>query len=324
MGVPPWMAEPGRAIERWLEAERDQLITWLPVGLGGGIALWFVLPDPVAWGTAILLLAAGGLAGLAVGRGGRAARMLAIGAIAAALGIGLIWVRSDRVAAPVLAGPIFVQLSARVETIEPLVARRLVRLTVRPVGPGQDADGAPVALPGRVRINLAEADAPVTLGIGATIRLRARLMPPPLPAVPGAYDFARVAWFSGIGATGRGFSPVEVTMPGRGGAGVRVALSRHIVAQLDGSAGGIAAALATGDVGAISDADAEAMRRAGLAHLLSVSGLHITAAVAATMLIVLRLLALSPWLALHTRLPLIAALAGAAAAIGYTVLTRAL
>ena len=74
-----------------------------------------------------------------------------------------------------------------------------------------------------------------------------------------------------------------------------------------------AAALATGDVGAISDADAEAMRRAGLAHLLSVSGLHITAAVAATMLIVLRLLALSPWLALHTRLPLIAALAGAAA-----------
>ncbi|MEG8054145.1 DUF4131 domain-containing protein [Sphingomonas aerolata] len=207
MGVPPWMAEPGRAIERWLEAERDQLITWLPVGLGGGIALWFVLPDPVAWGTAILLLAAGGLAGLAVGRGGRAARMLAIGAIAAALGIGLIWVRSDRVAAPVLAGPTFVQLSARVETIEPLVARRLVRLTVRPVGPGQDADGAPVALPGRVRINLAEADAPAALAIGATIKLRARLMPPPLPAVPGAYDFARVAWFGAIGATGRGFSP---------------------------------------------------------------------------------------------------------------------
>ncbi len=321
MGVPPWMAEPGRAIERWLEAERDQLITWLPVGLGGGIALWFVLPDPVAWGTAILLLAAGGLAGLAVGRGGRAARMLAIGAIAAALGIGLIWVQSDRVAAPVLAGPTFVQLSARVETIEPLVARRLVRLTVRPVGPGQDADGAPVALPGRVRINLAEADAPAALAIGATIKLRARLMPPPLPAVPGAYDFARVAWFGAIGATGRGFSPVVVTVPGRGGAGVRVALSRHIVAQLDGSAGGIAAALATGDVGAISDADAEEMRRAGLAHLLSVSGLHITAAVAATMLIVLRLLALSPWLALHTRLPLIAALAGAAAAIGYTVLT---
>ena len=63
------------------------------------------------------------------------------------------------------------------------------------------------------------------------------------------------------------------------------------------------------------------MRRAGLAHLLSVSGLHITAVVGATMLIVLRLLALSPWLALRTRLPVVAAVAGAAAAVGFTLLT---
>jgi len=49
---------------------------------------------------------------------------------------------------------------------------------------------------------------------------------------------------------------------------------------------------------------------ATLTHLLSVHGLHIMAAVAATMLIVMWLLALSPRLALHTRLPLIAALAG--------------
>ena len=56
-------------------------------------------------------------------------------------------------------------------------------------------------------------------------------------------------------------------------------------------------------------------------RLLAVVLPALVGAVAATMLIVLRLLALSPWLALHTRLPLIAALAGAAAAIGYTVLT---
>ena len=39
--------------------------------------------------------------------------------------------------------------------------------------------------------------------------------------------------------------------------------------------------------------DADAMRRAGLAHLLSVSGLHITAVVGAAMLLTLKLLALS-------------------------------
>ncbi len=315
------MAGTGLAVERWLEAERDQLVLWLPVMLGGGIALWFALPDPAAWRIALLILVASGLACLAVGQGGRAARALAIGMLTCALGLGLIWARSAGVAAPVLGGPTIAGFSAKVEAIEPLVARKLVRLTLLPVGTATETNGQAVALPRRIRVNLAEADAPKSLGTGAVVHLRARLMPPPLPAVPGAYDFARVAWFGGIGATGRGFAPVVVTTPSGSGAGIRVALSHHIVTRLDGSAGGIAAALATGDVGAIGEEDSEAMRRAGLAHLLSVSGLHITAAVAATMLIVLRLLALSPWLALHARLPLIAALAGAAAAIGYTLLT---
>jgi hypothetical protein len=44
--------------------------------------------------------------------------------------------------------------------------------------------------------------------------------------------------------------------------------------------------------------DAEAMRRSGLAHLLSVSGLHIAAVVGAAMLLTLKLLALSERLAL--------------------------
>ena len=58
------------------------------------------------------------------------------------------------------------------------------------------------------------------------------------------------------------------------------------------------------------------MRRAGLAHLLSVSGLHITAAVGLTMWLVMRLLALSPTLALTGRLPLVAGGAAALVAVG--------
>jgi competence protein ComEC len=321
MGVPPWVAETDGAVERWLEAERDQLVLWLPVALGLGIALWFALPDSTAWRAAVLVLVAVGFAGLAVGRGGRAARAVAVGALLAALGVGLVWSRSERVAAPVLDRPTVATFEARVETVEPLAARDLVRLTLLPVGTAIDARGRAIDLPRRVRVNLAEEDVPKGLGEDAVVNLRARLMPPPLPAVPGAYDFARVAWFAGIGATGRGFAPVAVTTPVKSGSGLRGRLSKHITGSLDGSAGGIAAALATGDVGAISEADSEAMRRAGLAHLLSVSGLHITAAVAATMLIVMRLLALSPRLALHVRLPLVAAVAGAGAAIGYTLLT---
>ena len=65
------------------------------------------------------------------------------------------------------------------------------------------------------------------------------------------------------------------------------------------------------------------MRRSGLAHLLSVSGLHLTAVVGAVMLLTLQLLALSPGLALRFRLVLVAAGAGALAGIAYTLLTGA-
>ncbi|MBC7987424.1 MAG: hypothetical protein H7X93_12275, partial [Sphingomonadaceae bacterium] len=43
-------------LERRLEAERDQLPLWIPVGLGAGIAAWFALPTREGW-IALLLIA---------------------------------------------------------------------------------------------------------------------------------------------------------------------------------------------------------------------------------------------------------------------------
>jgi competence protein ComEC len=317
------------ACERWLEAERDQLPLWLPVMLGAGIALWFLLPNGADWQIAMLVAVSVGLGCAALGRYGRAARSLGVAALAVALGIGLIWWRSDRVVHPVLQRPTIATFVARVERIEPLPARDLVRLRLAPLAviARPDAQSRPLpVLPKHLRINLATVDVPAGLGPGAVLRLSARLLPPPEPSVPGAYDYARTAWFDGIGATGRGFAPVTIVAPGRPSIlpGLRADLSGHIQARAGGGgAGGIAAALATGDQGSIPLADTEAMRRSGLAHLLSVSGLHITAAVAATMIVVTRLLALVPWLALRWRLPLVAGAAGALVAIAYTMLTGA-
>jgi competence protein ComEC len=180
------------------------------------------------------------------------------------------------------------------------------------------------ALPPHLRINLAAADAPAGLARGSVLDLGARLMPPQVAGVPGAYDYARLAWFDGIGASGRGYGPVRTVIAApTAGDDVRTRLTRHIESRLAGSIGGVAAAFVTGDVGAIGLDEADDMRRAGLAHLLSISGLHITAAVGFTMFLMLRLLALSPWLALRYRLPMIAAGAGAVAAIGYTLLSGA-
>lgn len=316
MGAPAAFRQCFGALEHWLEAEREQLVLWVPVMLGVGITAWFVLPDAARWSGFILASSALGLLGVALTRTARAGQLLAIAGLAMALGCALLWWRAERVAAPVLARPAVVALHGRIERVESLPAREMVRFTLAPV--------AGSGLPSRVRVNVAEAHLKPGLVRGATVRLRARLMPPPAPSVPGAYDFSRVAWFAGLGATGRGFAPIEIVAPAtEQGAGLRERLSAHIQSRVEGSAGGIASALATGDRGAISDEDSEAMQRSGLAHLLSVSGLHVTAVTAAAMLVMLRLLALSPTLALRWRLPLVAAGAGAVAAVGYTWLTGA-
>ncbi|KQN72121.1 competence protein ComEC [Sphingomonas sp. Leaf62] len=303
-------------MERFAEAERGQLPLWMPVALGMGITAWFVLPGLAAWAAVLLAGLAVALAGLVLPWGTRTARAITIGGLLAMFGCGLIWWRAERVAAPVLARPVVAAFEARVERVEPLPARELVRLTLRP--------DVAARLPPVVRVNIAEDDLPPGVVPGSRLSLRARLMPPPTAALPGAYDFARTAWFQGIGATGRGFAPIRVVAPGDpGNAALRSTLTGHIVARVDGSEGGIAAAFVTGDRGSIAEADAEAMRRSGLAHLLSISGLHVTAVVVGTMTLVLKLLALFPPIALRCRLPVVAAGAGAMAALAYTWLSGA-
>ena len=98
-------------------------------------------------------------------------------------------------------------------------------------------------------------------------------------------------------------------------------LRQHIDARLPEDSAGIAIALVTGDQNAVGEGDADAMRRSGLTHLLSVSGLHIAAVVAFAMLLTLKLLALSERLALRFNLVLVAAAVAALAGIGYTILT---
>jgi len=309
-------------LELWLEAERDQLDLWVPVALGTGIAAWFGLPEPRWWMLFLTVSLGLGCLALALGVKGRAMRALAILLIGAGIGCGLAWMRSNQVAAPRLARPTIAQLAGRIIEVDPLPARGKIRLVVAlDPGPG---------LPPKARVNLDAKGAPAGLLPGARVAARVRLEPPPPPPLPGGYDFAEVAWFQGIGATGKAMGPVMVTAPAPPGggfmrwlAGRQLALTGHIEHQLAGSQGGVAAAFVTGDVGAISDDDNNAFRRSGLAHLLSISGLHVTAVVAATMFLVLRLLALSPWLALRANLLLIAAAAGALAGIAYTLLSGA-
>ncbi|HEX9806822.1 MAG TPA: ComEC/Rec2 family competence protein, partial [Alteraurantiacibacter sp.] len=296
---------------------------WIAVAVATGIAAWFALPGSGEWIAAMaggLLLAVGAVA-LWRDVERRSQLMLAgisLG-LALAAGIALIWARSELVGAQPIAWPASMQIEGRVlERIEQPAEDR-----VRLVLATRERDSGRAI---KVRINVPLADDHAEAGEGALVRLRARLMPPAPPMLPGSYDFARAAWFQGYAATGGLQGELEVIEPAASGGWIarqQRSLSGHVRDELDGQPGAIAAAFASGDRGAITSQVEEAMRDAGLTHLLSISGLHVSAVIAAAYFIAMKLLALWPWLALRVRLPVAAALVGALAGIAYTLLTGA-
>ncbi len=303
-------------LELWLEVERDQLALWMPVMFGTGIGLWFATSTSEAW-IAIMITGLGAMfAGVSFGFKRRIARSAFWAGLCLASGCGLIWLRSEWVAESRIERPTIAIFIARIERIDAQPQRNGVRLLL--------ATGSHANLPPHVRVSVDSDKSLVDLIDGEQIVVRARLVPPPDAAVPGGYDFARAAWFQRIGGTGKALDKLRRVGPiPNDGQSLRARITAHVRERLDGSAGGIAAAFATGDRGGIAPEDEDAMRASGLTHLLSISGLHITAVVAAAMFMALRLLALSPWLALRAPLVIVSAGIGALAGIGYTLLTGA-
>jgi len=264
-------------------AERERWVLWVPVGLATGIAIYFSLTfePPLRLGL--------GLVGAALGllylvrkrhlvRKRPAAALAAAGGLVIALGFATAGLRATMVAAPVLERPIaratvigrIASISARAD------GQRLV--IERPRIAGLEAR----ATPARLRVNLRPAVP--ALAPGVWVRLRAGLEPPPRPAAPGAFDFARAAYFAGIGAVGFARGAPRVIAPPVGEetstfrsafAALRHTIGARLRAGLPGDGGAIAAALLIGDRGAISQGTLDAMRNAGLAHLLAISGLHL-------------------------------------------------
>ena len=319
----PRLSSAPAAVERFLDRAGFDRAPWLAAAFAGGIAAWFALANRWQWLALLAGCAGAALAALGVMRGqGRypyLRRGIAAMALMVAAGCLVVWAKSSLVGAPPIPHPMAPVLLGRVlERIE-LPAQGKLRLVLATREPRSDR-----AI--RVRISVPEsADLP-GLAEGAVVRLRARLMPPSPPPLPGARDFAREAWFDGLAGSGSALGPVDLVSPGRGGewlARMRHALGEHVRRMIPGSAGGVAATLVSGNRGGVSASDQQAMRDAGLTHLLAISGLHVSAVVAGGYFLAFRLLALWPWLVLRVRLPLIASAAGALSGIAYTAITGA-
>ncbi|RAU21399.1 metal-binding protein [Paramagnetospirillum kuznetsovii] len=295
------------ALAERLLAERERWPLWLPVFLGVGIGLYFALPgEPPSWHGPVALL--GLMAALAFSRGRLALFLVLAPALAVAVGFCGAQLRSNLMAAPVVerhTGALMLEgVVGEVEMLpdggmrvtlaqlsldkEDVVVPTKARIRVKPVKPGQVAQ-------------------PITAG--DRIRVRAMLMPPPQPAMPGAFDFARFAWFKQLGAVGSALGQPELLSAGEAKGWradwtiavneLRHAITARILAVLPDDRGAVSAALTTGDQMPISAPMMQAYRDSGLAHILSISGLHITMAAGLVFVGLRSLMALIPALALR-------------------------
>jgi competence protein ComEC len=324
----PRLAERARAfLSDQVAAQTLRWRMWAPVAFGAGCAVYFALKtEPPAWP---LLLVAVIAAGLWLG-----ARRLALGRVwtlpllmlaCFALGLAVAKLRTDAVAAPIapaMAEPTVVE-GWVVDVDSPGSAGP--RVIIAPVRiRGLTPEQTPVRLRATVR---GHAPAP-----GEAVRLFAILNPPPAPASPGAYDFGRNAFFQSLG--GVAFSlgetrPAYLSPPpwrvraAMAVNGMRFDLARRIVARLGERTGGIAAAMTTGQEAWLNPDDVDVMRDSGLAHILSISGLHMAVVGGFAFFLVRLLVAASPWLALRVSGKKVAAVAGLAAVGTYLIVSGA-
>ncbi len=270
---------------------------WIPVFVGIGIALYFSFPfEPSAVG------AYGGLFLFLVclwKRLPHAFRLFLLTISFIVLGFATAFFRTHFLHVDMLAyslPPLLVEGTVAQVELKPTkggtFSQRLLLTDLRSSGPDK--------LPQKVRLTLkGKKD---RLWPGQVIRVRAKLSPLEDPALPGGFDFRRQAYFQGIGATGFALSTPEVIgqktswsyrLEKR-----REKITAFFLTRLSSPEGAIAAALITGDKAAIPELIREDFINSGLAHILAISGLHLTIIAGVVFMVIRRGVALIPSLCL--------------------------
>lgn len=322
-------------LAREAAAQADRWSLWTPVVFGAGAATYFGLKvEPPLW-----LAGALAGAGIALAAGayawGRSRVLTAAMVLLAfcATGFGNAVLVAHAVAAPRIPSDF------GVGTVEGWVVDVSSPSTERGrllIAPTRISHLDPDRLPARVRVVVKPED---VVGPGEAIRVTALLNPPPRPAAPGAFDFARDAWFERIGGVGLAMKPptiISLPRPGRRlGAELwlnrlRWRVARSLTEDIERfapaagqGARGLAAAVTTSHEDWLPSEEADGLRGSGLAHMLAIAGLH-TAAVCGFVFAALRLgVAAWPWLALRVPGKKVAAAGALLAVMGYLTLSGA-
>lgn len=276
--------------------DKHRWILWWPVGLGMGISTYFSLPfEPSMTQTGVLLFLSlvGTFAALRRRDDHLFLFLISVGFLSMILGFATAKVRIDWLDTPFLSKKIErIRLSGRLIDIEEQHNRR--RLTLDHLTFENDNLHL-----NKIRLTHSLSK-PLIATLGDRISLEASLLPLSDPVSINGYNFRRQAYFLGIGATGQVKSPLQILKKQDKRLwleATRYRLTKNIRQQLPGQTGEIAVALITGDRSGIHPHIRQAFTDAGLAHILAISGLHLTLVAGLIFLIFRRGLALIPYLA---------------------------
>ena len=304
------------------EAAERRLFHAIPIAFGVGILLYFTAdrePDILAPAIGLALA----LAACWPARRTRIVLPLLLALAATFAGFAAASLRTASVSAPSIARPTIAVLTGYAEVVDPRAKGSRILLRVTSMEGRTAAD-----TPYRVRLTSAQKG---SIRAGDHVQVKARLLSPPEASRPGGYDFAREAYFRGLGGVGSVLgatthAPATADMP----VGLRAkavvdrarnALTERIAEAIGGQAGALAAALVTGKRELLTEGSNDALRAAGLYHVVSISGLHMVIAAGAFFWIIRAGLALVPDVALRWPVKKVAAAGAMTGASAYCIFT---
>lgn len=157
---------------------------------------------------------------------------------------------------------------------------------------------------------------------GQTLEVPVVLMPARGPVATGAFDFGLRSYFEGLGAVG--FASDEATVISTESIGfiahIRHQLNMALRQQMKPLTGSVACALITGDRSGIPDKIRQQFADSGIAHILAISGLHLSIIAGLVFLLVRRGFCLFPKLALNMQIKKWAAAISILFTFGYLLL----
>lgn len=301
-------------------ADMRRLFILLPFSIVFGLALYASLPGEPE----LLALIIGSLS-VAVWLGSAFARRSLVqlrlsGQIAAIwFGFCLLPLHGFAFGTDMLAFPAYGDFTVRVDEVLSADAESQ-RVVVSAILAGKEARQVPIR---RARLLL---PAEPRVQIGDTIQGPFRFAPIPGPVLPDTYDGQFHSFFSGIGAYGSATGPVQISVSGDDKSfGRRIQALRSFIADridgvLEGDSAAIGRAMTVGDQSAITDETRDVMAASGLAHVYSISGLHLSIVAGGMFWLVRLVLAVSP-VALVWPIKHIAAIIGLLAAFIYLMLS---